>query len=98
MSDIFSGANILMSIAVGMFILYSKSVEKQFEAMKETIGLLRDESKLDDRDVKHEISKVDALRVDQITKLHERVGQAESANCSAQIKVAYLEGLHAEHK
>jgi SepF-like predicted cell division protein (DUF552 family) len=101
MSDAIAGANtiayILFTVIGVMFFLYSKSVEKQMEAMKETMSLLRIDSKSDDQEVKAEISKVDNLRVTQITDLHTRVGQTEKCIAKCKERISNLEGLHDNH-
>jgi hypothetical protein len=102
MEDVMSSANtiayILFTVIGVMFYLFKQGQDEKFRAMKETIDLLREESKSDDRDVKTEIAKVDGLRVDQITKLHERVGQTERCIAKSKERISTLEGLHKEHK
>ena len=96
MSDVFSGVNVLMSIGLGMFFLYSKSVEKQFEALKEMVKLDREESKSDDASVKAELKDEINRRVGQTTDIHNRVGGVEAGNCESRVRIARLEGINEE--
>ena len=89
---------VLFTVCGVMFFLYSRGVEKQMESLKETIMQLRTDSKSDDGDVKIELKDEINRRVGQTTDIHGRVGATESSMCVLSRRVAWLEGLHAEHK
>ena len=97
MSDAIAGANtiayILFTVIGVMFYLYKNSNDEKFHSVIAMIKLDREESKGDDAEVKARVDHVDALRVDQITKLHERVGQAEKCIAKQKERISRLEGI-----
>lgn len=81
-----------------MFYLFKTGLDEKFEGITKESDHDREESKSDDKEVKSTVAKVDALRVEQITALHNRVGHSEKENCKLDSRLSYMEGLHAEHK
>lgn len=75
-----------------------KSVEdelKQFkETSKESLDSFKEVSKSDDKEVKEYLGKEIDKRVDQITSLHLRTGEAEKETGRVSDRVSRLEGIH----
>ena len=97
MSDAIAGANlgiyIVFTIVGVIFYLYKQGQEEKFKNIEERFLEFKKESKHEDDEVRKEIRRVDEIRVEQITKLHMRVGDTEAGTCNVSDRISRLEGI-----